>query len=198
MANKNLQPIGSPLQPTRPPRLLSGKSGVATYNLQPKKGFAMLFSVLISSLLVAIGLSIFSLTLKELTISTSARESQVAFYAANSGMDCAIYWNFQDKFVESGGAVSPEVICGASSSVTDDGLAGGSTGFKFYITNNMDGTANINGPCVDVVVTKSTELDGSLKTVIESRGKNICGPSGRKVERGLTATIITITPVVVP
>ncbi|MEK7157734.1 MAG: hypothetical protein AAB688_01510 [Patescibacteria group bacterium] len=164
MANKNLQPIGPPLQPT-------------TYKLQPKKGFAMLFSVLISSLLVAIGLSIFSLTLKELTISTSARESQVAFYAANSGMDCAIYWNFQDKFA---GSVAPDVSgvqCGESFGSAS--ASGDVYKFKFDITSDT------NGPCVEVVVTKGTD------TIIESRGKNICGAEGRKVERGLTATIIT-------
>ena len=134
----------------------------------------MLFSVLISSLLVAIGLSIFSLTLKELTISTSARESQVAFYAANSGMDCAIYWNFQNAFIND---TVPSVQCGESFGSAS--ASGDVYKFKFDITSDP------NGPCVEVVVTKGTD------TIIESRGKNICGAEGRKVERGLTATIIT-------
>jgi hypothetical protein len=55
------------------------------------KGFALLFSVLISSLLLTIGLSIFSIALKELAISTATRQSVHAFYAADSGREYALY-----------------------------------------------------------------------------------------------------------
>jgi len=54
-------------------------------------GFALLFSVLISSLLLTIGLSIFSIALKELAISTNARQSIFAFYAADSGREYVKY-----------------------------------------------------------------------------------------------------------
>lgn len=57
------------------------------------KGFALLFSVLISSLLLTIGLSIFGIALKELAISTATRQSVHAFYAADSGRECALYWD---------------------------------------------------------------------------------------------------------
>lgn len=58
-----------------------------------KKGFALLFSVLLSSLLLTIGLSIFSITLKELSISTASQRSVNAFFAADSGRECALYWD---------------------------------------------------------------------------------------------------------
>jgi Tfp pilus assembly protein PilX len=58
-----------------------------------QRGFALLFSVLVSSLLLSIGLSIFSIAIKELSISTSGRQSQLAFYAADSGRECARYWD---------------------------------------------------------------------------------------------------------
>lgn len=57
------------------------------------QGFALLFSVLLSSVLLSIGLSIFSITLKELAISTAARQSVMAFSAADSGRECALYWD---------------------------------------------------------------------------------------------------------
>lgn len=56
-----------------------------------KKGFALLFSVLISSLLLTVGLSIFSIALKELAISTATRQSIHAFYAADSGREYTLY-----------------------------------------------------------------------------------------------------------
>jgi hypothetical protein len=60
-----------------------------------KKGFAMLYAVLVSSLLLSIGISIFNLTVKELVLSSSGRESQFAFYAADTGAECALYWDFR-------------------------------------------------------------------------------------------------------
>src|SRR5581483_5969902 len=54
-----------------------------------------LFAVLVASVLLAIGISIFNLTVKELTLSSSGRESQFSFYAADTGAECAIYWDFK-------------------------------------------------------------------------------------------------------
>ncbi len=59
--------------------------------LQKNTGFALLFSVLVSSLLLTIGLSIFNIALKELAISTATRQSVHAFYAADSGLEYAKY-----------------------------------------------------------------------------------------------------------
>ena len=59
--------------------------------LKNKKGFALLFSVLVSSLLLTIGLSILNVSLKELAISTASRQSIFAFYAADSGREYALY-----------------------------------------------------------------------------------------------------------
>jgi hypothetical protein len=54
-------------------------------------GFALLFSVLVSSLLLTIGLSIFNIALKELAISTASRQSVHSFYAADSGREYVKY-----------------------------------------------------------------------------------------------------------
>ncbi len=59
--------------------------------VKKNKGFALLFSVLVSSLLLTIGLSILNVSLKELAISTASRQSIYAFYAADSGREYALY-----------------------------------------------------------------------------------------------------------
>lgn len=165
---------------------------------QNKKGFVMLFSVLISSLLVVIGLSILNLTLKELTISTSGRESQIAFYAANSGIECALYWDLNLKGnwsrsafastadpIEIDSAKSVPAVCNG---VTVNSDTSATTIFRFYV-NNQSG----NEPCVDVIVKKipDSPTTNKMTTIIESRGVNICDDVGRRTERGLEATIIT-------
>ncbi len=59
--------------------------------LERSGGFALLFSVLVSSLLLTIGLSIFNIALKELAISTATQRSIHAFYAADSGREYIRY-----------------------------------------------------------------------------------------------------------
>ncbi len=60
-------------------------------NLKKEEGFALLFSVLIASLLLSVGLSIFNISLKELSISNATRQSITAFYAADSGREQALF-----------------------------------------------------------------------------------------------------------
>ncbi len=174
-AFRNLQPTTYNLQPS--PR-----------SLQPNRGFAMLFSVLISSLLVVIGLSIFNITLKELTISTSGRESQTAFYAANSGMECALYWDLKEKAFATSTTdyTSQQVNAVCNAERVNTSISRGAT--TVTTASNIPVTDS-NGSCFDIIISKTPA--SQMTTTIESRGKNICGSSGRRVERGLKATIVT-------
>lgn len=58
-----------------------------------KKGFTLLFAVLVSTLVVSIGATIISIALRQTILSGTSRESQFAFYAANTALDCAHYWD---------------------------------------------------------------------------------------------------------
>lgn len=56
-------------------------------------GFTLLLSVLVVSLALALGLAIFSITIKGLLLSSVSRESQFAIYAADTGIECALFWD---------------------------------------------------------------------------------------------------------
>lgn len=58
-----------------------------------QKGFALLYSVLVAVLVVAVGASVVSLAIKQVVLTGTARESEYAFYAANTGIECARYWD---------------------------------------------------------------------------------------------------------
>ena len=60
-----------------------------------KKGFTLLYATLVGSLLIAIASGIFNIIFKELQLSASSRESQFAFYSADSGLECALYWDIR-------------------------------------------------------------------------------------------------------
>ncbi len=64
-----------------------------THHNKTQSGIALYVAVLISSLVLAISLSIGNIFLKEVKLSISSRDSQIAFYAADSGLECARYWD---------------------------------------------------------------------------------------------------------
>lgn len=64
------------------------------HNTQSKqKGFTLLFAVLIATLVVSIGATIISIGLRQTILSGTGRESQYAYYAASSALNCASYWD---------------------------------------------------------------------------------------------------------
>jgi len=166
-----------------------------------QKGFAMLFAVLVSSVLLSIGLSIFNLTVKELILSSSGRESQFSFYAADTGAECALYWDTKGTYIFATSSSS-----GTPSPVTPD-----CAGNMFNVrptTPNLNGPVTFSGPstattlfslnipastpkfCAIVTVTK-LDTGGIISTTIDSRGYNTpCSDTTNpnRVERALKVT----------
>lgn len=64
-------------------------------------GFTIFYAVLVTSLSLAIGLAIYDLTVRELQLSATASESQQAIYAADTGAECALYWDSKYGTVQS-------------------------------------------------------------------------------------------------
>jgi hypothetical protein len=60
-----------------------------------QRGFTMFFAVLVSALTLAIGAAILDLVLRELAISQTTEESQFAIFMADTGAECALYWDSQ-------------------------------------------------------------------------------------------------------
>ena len=135
-------------------------------------GFTLFFAVLIASLLLAIGLAIFNITIKELVLSSSVRDSEFAFYAADSGAECALFWDrTQDAFSTT--SPQPQIVCnGAGIPVSiNEGTS--------IFTIDVDPADNY---CSVVTVIKGE----SGSTTIESRGYNTCNTANpRRVERGI-------------
>lgn len=58
-------------------------------------GFTLFYSLILISLLVALGLAIFNITYKQLILSSGVRNSAQAFYAADTGLECALFWDLK-------------------------------------------------------------------------------------------------------
>ena len=157
-------------------------------NLRKNRAFALLYTTLISSLLLSLALSISVIVMKDIRLSSIARESQKAFYAADSAAECALYWSFRkDKFATSS-AVTSGINCSGVdiaqsshelSGLDYDGVQGiGGTNLTKY-KYEVDGKY-----CAKVFVYKNATAP---KTVIEARGYNTkCdAPSRIKLERAV-------------
>ena len=59
------------------------------------RGFTIFFAVLVASLSLSIGLAIYDLFVRELLLSQTATQSQYAIYAADTGIECALYWDIR-------------------------------------------------------------------------------------------------------
>lgn len=61
-----------------------------------KKGFTIFFAALVGSLALAVGISIYDLLVRELALSQVSSQSQYAIYAADTGVECALFWDFKN------------------------------------------------------------------------------------------------------
>lgn len=61
------------------------------HHKQPQSGFALLMTLLVVGAVVSITLAVIELTIKQLNLTVTARDSEIAFHAANAGLECARY-----------------------------------------------------------------------------------------------------------
>jgi hypothetical protein len=166
-------------------------------------GFAMLFAVLISSFLIMIGISIFSISLKEVMISTSIRDSQTAFYAADSAGECALYWDIKGGGITSAFPSCVDEGCGPpnspSTTTTPTITCNGIQKQLSFVKNSLTYSYSYSGddffkysnsddfePEADITISKTfSKTLSKIITTFDISGHNT-GESGRRVERGIT------------
>jgi Tfp pilus assembly protein PilX len=61
----------------------------------PQRGFTLLIAIILSTVALVVGLALADVAYKQVVLSSTARNSQVAFYRADSAMECALYYDQQ-------------------------------------------------------------------------------------------------------
>jgi len=78
-------------------------------------GFALLMTLIVVGVVISVGLSMLDLALKQVRLSSNAKDSEIAFHATNAGVECAQYWRLVKKIdMERGGGGIPVTCFGAS------------------------------------------------------------------------------------
>lgn len=142
-----------------------------------QRGFTILFSALVASLVLTLGISIFSVAQKQIILSSLGRSSQYAFYAADTGAECALYWDIRFEYFSSSTPALDPACDGAPLTIT------GAPGAVPY---TMSFEFEPNGYCVQVAVEKRAS---DPRTVIHADGFSTpCSDislSGRALQRSV-------------
>lgn len=142
-----------------------------------RKGFAMLFTVLVITLILSIAISISNLTFKQTILSSLAKDSQISFYEADTAVECGLYYDTSANLFP----------LGTDTSSAPGGIECGDDKFLFLPTESYTDylvyaqqVLDSSKPCASIVFDKATTPGFSL---VSGRGYNICTPSPRQVER---------------
>lgn len=167
---------------------MSYKSDKKIKLITKKEGFVSLIALLLANIFLMIGMSVFAISIKELSLSFGGRESNTAFYAADGGMECALYWDIQEEFFATSTPPSGDINCANHDDIT-----------VTYTPNGLEGMSSFNfsfgsddfAPCATVTVEKIWQTVPTEKVVtrIISRGRNNCNTfDPRRVERAWKVT----------
>lgn len=161
-----------------------------------KDGFALLYTVVVVSLILTIAIGISNTSYKQTILSALARDSQIAFYQADAGVECGLYLDLvQNQFplgttaqgATGGGDI---IIGGGEDGIAPEEITCGAQRLKidreksttdYFVYNN--GTTASSEPCFNLLFDKLTSPGESI---VESFGRNMCGPSLRQVERAVS------------
>ena len=154
------------------------------------RGFVILFTVLISAIILMIGFGIFSIATRETILSGTAREAQFSFYAADAGVECALY--YQTHFPEAFNAanngfsgVQPGTLPKCGTAPLDGTGGDGTSGNPFQFDVMVD---SVQKTCAHVIVYDS---DSSTRRVI-SQGYNVCALDSSQVPRPVTTNPLLV------
>lgn len=64
-------------------------------SIRSRRGFTLLIALIFSSVVLVVGLALADIAYKQVVLSSAARNSQVAFYRADSALECALYYDQQ-------------------------------------------------------------------------------------------------------
>ncbi len=143
-----------------------------------EQGIALLFVVLLTSVLLLVAIEVTNISYKEVFFSIQARDSDRAFFAADTGMECGLYLDKTGTFPTSASGTAP--VPGTCEGIsigpapTADAL-GGLDFYQFMIPVGSPVTS-----CATVTIDKNIMLGSPAAsyTQVSSYGYNIPPGSG--------------------
>ncbi len=149
---------------------------------EPNAGFTILYATLVASIVLAFSASMASLVVRETRLAGLSEQSQTAAQAADTGIECAMYWDGQGAFSQ-----ETDIICGnrdynVSQVVGNIQTAQGTeSDFEVFLQGGEI--------CAQVRVTKSGD-----NTAITSYGYAPCDADTQQVRREASVEYVLAPP----
>ena len=163
-----------------------------SFKTTQQQGFALLLTLIVVSVVLSVGLSLLDITLKQLILSGTTRDSEISFHAAYVGTECAERWVREDyeEFTEAKRGAAPGPAFSMPDCV-DSPLngsykrIGGSGSDRYESTYTLDWMVDGEGRCTefDIVIydalTHGSDMTDSLSTYgynspIKCDSGNVC------------------------
>lgn len=155
-----------------------------------KRGYTLLFSIIVASVVLSIAAFILSVSRKQFILASVSRDSTMAIYAADSAIQCAVQSYLNLRLATStlvGDPPSPVpayAIINCSDQISSSGYvyAGLEEDFSAYglvnrsdlrveVTSSSLGFYNdLNNACALIKIIQGYDAAGKHKTIIEARG----------------------------
>lgn len=163
-----------------------------------QQGFALLIAIIFMSVMLSFGLTLGSLAYKQQILASNAVESQYAFYAADAGLECALYadqkQNLFDYATHSAGN-PPQLVTTVACGDTPASSVRLSYSYGTSLIESERFSLDAGKHCVDVTIYKYSEPQANgITAYLFSQGYNVscatvASPGGaRFVSRGLNAS----------
>jgi len=154
--------------------------------IKKNKGFVILFAVMLSSILLAIALGVSNIAFREVTFGTSAKDANDAFFAADVGAECALFY---DKSLPANNAFTVgQSFAGPMNCAGSHVALVGDTGPSWSF--DVVGLGSNGKSCAKVTVDKSIEPITIISKGYSSDniGDTSCTPLSNSLERELEVT----------
>lgn len=142
------------------------------------RGFTLLISLVLTSVVLAVGVALLDIAYKQILLASSARQSQYAFYNADSGLECALYYDQKfNAFSHAAPLPSGSIVCDTRAVQNYASSVSGA-----IRTTTFNHTCAGGGVAAVITIYKNS----SGSTNIYSNGLSSCDASNQaRVERGV-------------
>jgi len=147
-----------------------------------KRGFVVLFAIILSTVILSISMGISQIALKEVKFTLSGVDANDAFYAADAGAECAM-------FLDQNPNVSPFVVSGMinNTECPDLTVAPIVSHYTATVTDLTINLPNSSKKCASVHVNKYlVSGDTTINSIGRSKAQAVvgsCGPINSTIER---------------
>lgn len=152
---------------------------------QPQRGFTLLIAVILASIALVVGLGLADVAYRQVVLSSTAKQSQTAFYRADSALECALYYDQQFAAFNVGSTYNlNSITCGGITitSPSRTNISGGGVRTSFNVRCPNSGTS------AQVSIYKEgtgTCSSSGSKNCLYATGYNVCSAGPNRFERGL-------------